>query len=405
MMWSSVQCGPDPFKASLQAIHVQQSLAEQSRSSNSAVGHGSIPLSTASSRPLLHPQQLHRPHSSQQRASVSSWADEYQHAQQPSHNTPPHRLPLHSAPASSWLTEYSYFYPRQPVSAISSAAALSVDEYSRTLAQHPIASHAHPTASVSHAISHSHQPPPQPHLSTISQMPLPQIPATLTAFHQPFATATATFQSHSPQPTLHNVLPTSASSLPSSAPIASSTAHPSVAPLTSAHSANQASTTAASDAAYSALEAARLHDALYADEHELTDADFIHNGQWQHFTTQHHDSPNLTPATTGISTHILQQMTHPQHRYTAEAREGQVGSGVREGVVGVDVGELEFGSEWDASGRVWDWVVRERQSEEAADGQHVEKMYSTPAAVTTAEATAHAAGVGDMDVLLKEFYL
>jgi len=100
----------------------------------------------------------------------------------------------------------------------------------------------------------------------------------------------------------------------------------------------------------------------------------------------------------------------PQQRYTAAERVEGRGSEVRQKEVGgVGVGVLEFGSEWDASGRVWDWVVRERQMEEAAEGgQEAEgALYGQAAAVSAAAAGAMmtADGVGEMDVMLKEYYL
>lgn len=146
-----------------------------------------------------------------------------------------------------------------------------------------------------------------------------------------------------------------------------------------------------------------MHDALYGDEHELLDAHFIHDGQWQHYTPT---TPPPTTAPVGVSTHVLQQMYDttttqppPQQRYTArgeEERRGEVGGGV-------EVGVLEFGSEWDASGRVWDWVVSERRMEEAEMGQQLESdVYSK---TVSAAATVGAGSVVEMDVMLKEFYL
>lgn len=417
-MWSSVQCGPDPFKASLQAVHQQQALAEQTRSHTSAVGPHALPLSTASSRPLLHPHQSLRPQSSQQRTPLPPWADEYLHTQQPPSATAFHPLPLRSAAASSWLTDYSNFHARAPVPAGGSVGPLSVDEYSRALAQHASrAQHFASAPSTTNLSSPTHLP--QPQLSALSPSSVLHITATLTAFHQPFTAATVPFLSHFPQPAAHHTLP-STSGLPATAATAAtiatpplSTASDTAAPSTHAHSKHAPSTAATADAAYGAIEAARLHDALYGDEHELSDTDFIHNGQWQHYTPQHSDPLPLT--TVGLSTHILQHMYDtaqppPQQRYTAAERVEGRGSEVRQKEVGgVGVGVLEFGSEWDASGRVWDWVVRERQMEEAAEGgQEAEgALYGQAAAVSAAAAGAMmtADGVGEMDVMLKEYYL
>ena len=398
-MWSSVQCGPDPFKASLQAIHQQHALVEQSRASHSAVGHRAHPFSTASSRPLVHSQQPF-----QWRAPAPIWANEYLRSQ-PASSAAQSALPVHSGAASSWLTEYTSFHGCTPVAAGAPVHLLNVDEYSRTLTQQPVAQQ---DASIAFAVSQTHQSPPQ---FGASFRPPAQY-SSLTAVQRPFAAATASFPLQSLQPATHHVphLPAIVS------PLSTLNAPPAVSPLsivstpvvpstiTRSHS-SQPVTSAASEAAqYAAVQEARLHEALYGDEHELSDAEFIHNGQWQHFTAHDNQAHSPEPAHLGVSAHIIQQMTvspqPPQQRYIAEGEERDSRREKTE-TVGVDVGVLEFGSEWDANGRVWDWVVRERQAEEAQ--QMEDGMYDK--SITATAGVAPAGGLGEMDVLLKEFYL
>ena len=404
-MWSSVQCGPDPFKASLQVIHQQHALAEQSRLPVSTVGR--VPLSTASSHPLLYSRQSSRPQPSQQYASIPHWSDEYLRTQSPSHAAP---LALQPAPASKWLNEYSSFHSRIVLSTNPSVAPLSVDEYERSLAhQHPSRSPTPPHASVPSVVRPILYSLSQPAIGVIPRPSLPLPTVTLTALHRPPTATTAPIPYHSAHPAIHNFYtspianstPSTAAASPFAAPLASTTAAVKASTLT--HSTSLPSTLASSVHTHTAVEAARLHDALYGDEHELSDADFIHDGQWQHFTTP--PQPTNQPqsplaAHLGVSTHVIQQMTAttaqpPQQRYTTDpqiAAQKRLWEDRRDAAAAVDVGVLEFGSEWDASGRVWDWVVQERQLE-AANEAH------------TNTATALGGDVDDMDAMLKEFYL
>ena len=445
-MWSSVQCGPDPLKASLQAIHQQQTLAEQSRPSIAAVGRGPFFHSTTASHPLLHQHSLVRQQPSQQRAAVPAWTTEYLHTQPPPTTVVFQPVPLHSAAVSSWLTEYSSFHHSRAAASSHdpSVAPLSLDDYSRTVAQRPLVSHTPHPVPVPSAAGHAHDrpfatarppttptvasfaPSSQPYFhrpaaSTPTWLPAPS-PAIISAvpfspavaaLHRPSTIDAAPFPFHSPQPVVAIANARQPSTLTSTH--SSTTTVPPVASQLS--TASNTSTAEADE--YDTVVAARLHDALYGDEHELLDADFIDNGQWQHFKAPHDDTP------LGISAHIVQLMNEsglhqqqpqqPQQRYIAEEMVA-VAKGREErkdgaAAAAVQVGLLEYGSEWDASGRVWDWVVRGRQQEEEANhgqqsegklGMHVYETAASPIA-----APAGASGVTGMgvDELLKEFYL
>ena len=275
----------------------------------------------------------------------------------------------------------------------------------------------------------------QPNISS-NQPYLAQYFATPTALRQPYAfPAPLTAQSvHTPQPAIANLQPqtaavasvTSANAI-TTTPIVShsSSTSDNTAVNTPSHSATSHSATqaAAEAATYAATEAERVHYASYGDEHELSDADFIDNGEWQSFTTSQHDnnendstqhSTSHTKTTIGVSAHILQQMTAPsqqapQQRYTATQDEVGVRRKEEEvrrkeavaGVTGVDVGLLDFGSEWDASGRVWDWVVRERQREEETESQ----PSLSEKEMDMMLASSATANMDDTDAMLKEFYL
>ena len=403
-MWPSVQCGPDPLKASLYAIQQQQALAEQNRSTVPAAGHPTF-LSTASSRPLTHShnQSLLPFQPNQQRVAASSWTDEYVRSQPPLHAAA-RPVPLHAAPASSWLTEYTALHSKAPpVHAVAAISPLSVVEYQRTQHRQQSATHSLSPAALPSLVTPGHQHSAQPHLSALHQQStVPYVPA---ALHRPIVptASIAPFSLHAAILHAHHlpVVAAPARSPPVSAP---STVPATSSPSTRAVCSTQPSTptatfqsplqaSSAAEAEDRAREAARAHEALYGDEHELSDADFIHDGQWQHFTTPQPplDEHHSTPSTVGVSAHILQLMSQaqppPQQRYVAEdgGTGGKGGKDDRkETAAGVDVGLLEYGSEWDAGGRVWDWVVRERRRDEEKAGT---------------------GGVDEMDLLMKQYYM